>query len=104
MNDPWDIHVIPETFHPGDVSTKGRNVQRQIFGDTSIGDRLTLYPAYCNVRFCPSGNMMTYITSPGYLVRARIGANVALEVDVVSLFDVGSVEGGAQAHQRLGHV
>ncbi len=48
--------------------------------------------------------MRTYVASPGYLVRARIGADVALEVDVVSLLDVGAVEGGAQAHQRLGHV
>jgi hypothetical protein len=48
--------------------------------------------------------MITYVASPSYLVWARIGADVALEVDVVSLLDVGAVEGGAQAHQRLWHV
>ena len=46
----------------------------------------------------------TYISSPGNLVRAGVGANVALKVDVVPLFDVGPVEGGAQAQHRLGHV
>ncbi len=48
--------------------------------------------------------MITYVASPGYLVRARIGADVALKVHVVPLLDVGAVEGGAQAHQRLWHV
>jgi hypothetical protein len=104
MNDPWDIHVIPKAFHPGEVSAKGRIVQEQIFMNTSIGDRLTLYPGYCSVRLLSLRNMMTYVASPGYLVGARIGADIALEVDVVSLLDVGAVEGGAQAHQGLGHV
>ncbi len=48
--------------------------------------------------------MYTHVEPPGDLVRPWVCPDVALEVHVVALLDVGAVEGGAQAQDRLGDV
>ena len=46
----------------------------------------------------------THVEPPGDLVRPRVGPDVALEVDVLALPDVGAVQGRSQAQDGLGNV
>ncbi len=46
----------------------------------------------------------THVEPPGDLVGPGVGPDVALEVDVLALADVGAVQGGSQAQDGLGDV
>ena len=46
----------------------------------------------------------THVEPPGDFVGFRVGSDVALEVDVVALLDVGAVERFTQSQHGLRHV
>jgi hypothetical protein len=52
----------------------------------------------------PRKLIFTHVEPPGDLVRFRAGSDVALEVDVIPLLEVGTVERAAKAKDYLWNI
>ena len=51
-----------------------------------------------------SKNVRPYIESPGDFVGLGIGTHTAFKIDVVTFFDVGTIQIAAQTQHRLGNI